>query len=175
MVGSLGGPVATARPGAAEWLPGLQLRIVGPLVDPDAVARGHARIRESGLEDRVTLTGPVSQGDLLEEYRRAELLVLASREETAPQVIAQAMACGLPVVSSAGGGVPHMVRDGETALLFPIGDVAAGARCLRRLLDDDALRAGFGERSRSEARRRFHPDAVADQTIAVYRQVLAEA
>ncbi|MBD3236335.1 MAG: glycosyltransferase [Candidatus Eisenbacteria bacterium] len=150
------------------------LRIVGPLVDPVAVSRVRGRIAEFSLDEHVALTGPLPQSDLLEEYRRAAALVLASREETAPQVIAQAMACGLPVISSDGGGVPQMVRDGETALLFPVGNTAAAAEQIGMLLQDDGVRGTLAARGRAAARERFHPDAVAQQTVAVYRQVLEE-
>lgn len=159
-----------ARP---VWSAGLQLRIVGPLTDAGAVASVRTEVAAAGIAERVVLTGPLSQQDLYEEYRCADILVLASREETAPQVIAQAMACGLPVVSSNGGGVPHMVRDGETALLFPVGDFERCAAQIRRLLDDDALRAAITARAREEARQRFHPDAVAAQTVAAYRTILS--
>jgi glycosyltransferase involved in cell wall biosynthesis len=137
------------------------------------VARVQALVAEHDLGARVTLTGALSQAALLDEYRRAETLVLTSREETAPQVIAQALACGLPVAAARAGGVPYMVRDRETALLFPPGDAAACGRCLVELHKDPALRARISETGRAQARERFHPDAVAAQTVAVYRQVLA--
>jgi glycosyltransferase involved in cell wall biosynthesis len=148
--------------------PEVTLRIAGPLSDAASVER----VRRAATE-RVVLTGALSQADLLEEYRRAQLLLLASREETSPLVIAQAMACGLPVVAAASGGVPHMVRDGETALLFPFGDPRACADRIARLLDDGDLAAGIAARAREEARRRFHPDAVAARTVDVYREILA--
>jgi len=164
----------TGRPGS-PWLEKLQLRIVGPLVDPVSEAQVRDLVARHHLGDTVVLTGGVAQETLLDEYARAELLVLSSREETAPQIIAQAMACGLPTVSSAAGGVPHMVRDGETALLFPVGDVGACAEQVRRLLADDARRGAMSARIAEEARERFHPDAVAAKTVEVYRQVLADA
>ncbi len=157
---------------ASPWLANLQLRIVGPLANPASEAQVRGLVAQHNLNDTVVLTGGVDQETLFDEYARAELLVLSSREETAPQIIAQAMACGLPTVSSAAGGVPHMVRDGETAALFPVGDVAACAEQIRRLLDDDAQRAAMSTRIAAEARERFHPDAVAAKTVAVYRAVL---
>ncbi len=159
-------PSGTERP--PVWLDRLQLRIAGPLVVPASERLVRETIARHGLSDTVTLTGALSQKELFEEYARADLLVLASREETAPQIIAQAMACGLPVVSSAVGGVPHMVRDGQTALLFPLGDVEACSVVIARILDDDQLRQAMAARIAAEARERFHPDAVAAKTAAVY-------
>jgi glycosyltransferase involved in cell wall biosynthesis len=152
--------------------PEVRLRIAGPLADPASVDRVRRVAAQHELAERVVLTGALSQAEMLEEYRRAEILLLASREETSPLVIAQAMACGLPVVASAAGGVPHMVRDGETALLFPFGDVRACADRIRRLLDEPDRRERMATQARVEARRRFHPEAVAAQTVAVYREML---
>lgn len=153
--------------------PAVQLRVAGPLVDPASVERVRRCAAERRLAERVVLTGALSQAQLLEEFARAEVLLLASREETSPLVIAQAMACGLPVVAAATGGVPHMVRDGETALLFPFGETGACADRIRRLLDEPGLRTQIAARAQAEARRRFHPDAVAAQTVAVYREILS--
>jgi glycosyltransferase involved in cell wall biosynthesis len=153
--------------------PALRLRIVGPLSDPGSVARVRELIANHHLESRVTLTGPITQAELFDEYSRAEALLLASREETAPQVIAQAMACGLPVIAARSGGVPYMVRDRETALLFPAGDAPACAQQIRDLHTSPALRDALARLGRTEAQQRFHPEAVAEQTVAAYRRVLA--
>jgi glycosyltransferase involved in cell wall biosynthesis len=158
-----------------QWKIDLQLRIAGPVLDPGTGALVRSAIESAGLQSRVKLLGPVSQNQLLDEYARAQVLVLASKEETAPQVIAQAMACGLPTVASAVGGIPDMVRDGETALLFPCADTQAFAKQLFRILDDSQLRAGIEAKIAREGSQRFHPDSVAAQTVDVYREILARA
>ena len=150
-----------------------QLRVVGPPLDAGSIAQIEQLVAEHLLQDRVTLTGAISQAELFEEYRRAEILVLASQEETAPQIIAQAMACGMPAVAAAVAGIPHMVKDGKTALLYPLGDAEAAARQIRRLRTDPRLRQEMGSRAREEAESRFHPEAIAEQTVEVYRQRLA--
>jgi glycosyltransferase involved in cell wall biosynthesis len=168
---------ASGRRGAAEapWKAKLQLRIAGPVLDPGSEALILRTIEESNVGAHVTFCGALSQSELLNEYARAQALVLASREETTPQVIAQAMACGLPTISSAVGGDPHMVRDGTTALLFPFGDARVCADQINRLLDDGTLREAMTLRIREEARQRFHPDSVAEQTVSVYREAMARA
>jgi glycosyltransferase involved in cell wall biosynthesis len=157
----------------AQWKRDLQLRIAGPLLEADSEALLRSTIESTGLQSRVTLLGPVSQSQLLDEYARAQILVLASKEETAPQVIAQALACGLPTVASAVGGIPAMVRDGDTGLLFPFSDTQALARQLFRLLNDSQLREAMETRIVREGRERFHPDSVAAQTVGVYREILS--
>ena len=157
----------------AQWKSDLQLRIAGPLLDAGSEALLRSTIESTGLQRRVTLLGPVSQSQLVDEYARAQILVLASKEETAPQVIAQGMACGLPTVASAVGGIPAMVRDGETGLLFPFSDTQAFAKQLFRLLNDSQLRKAMETKIVLEGRERFHPDSVAAQTVAVYREMLS--
>jgi glycosyltransferase involved in cell wall biosynthesis len=83
------------------------------------------------------------------------------------------MACGLPTVASAVGGIPAMVREGETGLLFPFSDTQALAKQLIRLLNDSQLREAMETRIVREGRERFHPDSVAAQTVAVYREILS--
>jgi glycosyltransferase involved in cell wall biosynthesis len=157
----------------AQWKRDLQLRIAGPLLDAGSEALLRSTIESTGLQRRVILLGPVSQSQLVDEYARAQILVLASKEETAPQVIAQAMACGLPTVASAVGGIPAMIREGETGLLFPFSDTQAFAKQLFRLLNDYQLREAIETRIVREGRERFHPDSVAAQTVAVYREILS--
>jgi glycosyltransferase involved in cell wall biosynthesis len=157
----------------AQWKNDLQLRIAGPLLDAGSEALLRSTIESTGLQRRVTLLGPVSQSQLVDEYARAQILVLASKEETAPQVIAQGMACGLPTVASAVGGIPAMVRDGESGLLFPFSDTQAFAKQLFRLLNDSLLRKAMETKIVLEGRERFHPDSVAAQTVAVYREILS--
>ncbi|OJZ72659.1 hypothetical protein BRW65_16550 [Mycobacterium paraffinicum] len=155
------------------WRAGVQLRVAGPIADPGSEREVRRAVEECGLRERVRLLGPISHEELLDEYARAQVLLMGSREETTPQAVAQAMACGLPVIASRVGGIPDMVEDGRTALLFPHGDVAACAGHIRRMLGDDAFRASVEHRVRAEAEKRFDPKSVAEQTVRVYREVIA--
>lgn len=160
--------------GAADepWRSRIQFRIAGPIADPASELEIRRAIDEYGLQKRVEILGSISHEQLLDEYARAQLLLMGSREETTPQVIAQAMACGLPVIASRVGGIPDMVEDGRTALLFEYGDVAACAAHIRRMLGDDAFRAGIEHTVRDQAQQRFNPKSVAEQTISVYREAI---
>lgn len=170
------GEVANDHRAVADrpWRAGLQLRVAGPLADPSCEREVRRAIDECGLRDRVRLLGPISHEELLDEYARAQVLLIGSREETTPQAVAQAMACGLPVIASRVGGIPDMLEDGRTALLFSPGDVAACADHIRRMLDDDTFRTGIEHRVRVEAEKRFDPKSVAEQTVHVYREVIAQ-
>jgi len=159
----------------SAWRKALQLRIAGPLTDPGSVDLVRKAVELAGLQQRVHFLGPVTQAELLDEYARAQLLLLASREETAPQVIAQAMACGLPTVASAVGGVPFLVNEGATGLLFPFSDTKACSEAIVLLMKDDELRQSMEICTTRLGQERFHPDSVAKQSVSVYREVLRRA
>ncbi len=121
-----------------------------------------------GLTDEVRFLGPVSQEGIRRELAEAACLVLASFQETAPVVISEAMAGGVPVVATAVCGVPYMVEDGKTGHVVPPGDMAAMAEKVAAVLGSAARRREMGERAAASARDRFHPDVVARRTLDVY-------
>ncbi|HLE99114.1 MAG TPA: glycosyltransferase, partial [Gaiellaceae bacterium] len=94
--------------------------------------------------------GSVSREDVLRLFRAADVSVLSSAWENFPHTVVEALAVGCPVIATAVGGVPEVVRDGENGLLVPPNDVAALAEAIRRFFDDDELRrrlAGAASRS----------------------------
>jgi glycosyltransferase involved in cell wall biosynthesis len=99
-----------------------------------------------GLDASVTFLGPLSQARLLGEYRRSTLFALACRvgddgdRDGIPNVLVEAMAAGLPVVSTTISGIPELVTDEETGLLVPPEDPHALADAIGRLAADAALR-----------------------------------
>ena len=129
-------------------------------------------VKQSGLEEAVTFLGPVDRARLLEEYRRSSVVVLASVQETAPMVIAEAMAVGNAVVSTDCGGVRHMVEDGETGRVVPVDDITAFSDALHEVLADTQRLEAMIQGGREVARERFHADLVAARTREVYYNVL---
>jgi len=109
-----------------------------------------AAVRRSPARDRITLSGFVPHEQVPAVLRSIDLLVLPSIYEETGSVLAEAMACGLPVVASDVGGIPDVVSDGETGILVPPGDVTALTKALDGVLKDASLRTRLGE----EARRR---------------------
>jgi len=129
-----------------------------------------------GISERVTFIPPVDDAELAAWYRAADVFCLPSvaRSEAYGLVQLEAHASGTPVVSTdLPTGVPWVNRDGETGFTVPVGDVAALASALSRLLSDDALRARMGARARERATTTFGVQAMVDGTIAVYDEVLA--
>lgn len=163
-----------ALPLLRRSVPDVSLRAAGPTPDPAYLSLVRARIAELGLEDRVTLLGPLTPAELLEEYGRASLLVLPSGQETSPMVIGEAMAVGLPVVATRVGGVPYLVEDGRTGFVVDVGDVDAIAERASRLLAADRRGFEFGAAARRVACERFRSADVAARVRDVYLAALGE-
>jgi glycosyltransferase involved in cell wall biosynthesis len=108
------------------------------------------------------------------EYARCAVLSMPSKQETAPVVVAEAMAAGRPVVATRRCGMPYMVEHKGSGLLVDDDDVAGLADALLLVLGDDQLRARMGQRGRELAQARFRADLVAQQTRDVYLKILNE-
>jgi len=98
------------------------------------------RARELGLGSRARFLGGTSREGVLRLFRAADAALLSSAWENFPHAVVEALAVGCPVIATAVGGIPEVVRDGENGLLVPPGDPEALAGALRRFFDDDELR-----------------------------------
>lgn len=97
--------------------------------------------RVLGIEQRVRFVGAMGHGpELFELYQRSDVFVLPSISEGTPRVIGEAMAFGLPVVSTHAGGIPDLIEHRHTGLLSTPGDVDALARSLRTVVEDTEMR-----------------------------------
>ena len=115
-----------------------------------AAARLDADIAAHGLGDRVTVLGAVPPERIIELYLASDVFVLASRFEGYGMALAEAIAHGLPVVSTMAGAIPDTIPAGA-GLLVPPNDVAALARALRRLIGDRAERQRLAMNARAAA------------------------
>jgi glycosyltransferase involved in cell wall biosynthesis len=102
-----------------------------------------------GLQGRVRFLGV--RADVADILRASDVFVLSSRWEGNPLSVMEAMASGLPVVSTAVGGVPELVQDGATGLLVPPDNAGALAQALQALVDDTARRRAMGAAARQHA------------------------
>jgi L-malate glycosyltransferase len=128
--------------------------------------------RELGVARDVTFAGRIDNEQIADLYRSASLLVNPTRVDNMPISLLEAMASGLPIVSTDAGGIPFLVEDGTTALLVHPGDPDAMARAILRLLDDRALAdrlvaAGLA------AVQAYTWDRVKPRLLDVYARVLA--
>jgi glycosyltransferase involved in cell wall biosynthesis len=122
-----------------------------------------------GVADRVVFAG--RRDDARELLADVDVFALPSWTEGLPLVVLEAMAQGKPVVATPVGGTPEVVVDGETGLLVPPRDPPALAAALRRLLDDDTLRARMGEAGYRRVAERFSADAMTRRMLEVYDEV----
>lgn len=127
------------------------------------------RARDLGVHERVRFLG--KQDPVEELLAVADVFLMPSGSETFGLAALEAMACGVPVVSTDIGGLPELVVDGETGFLAPLGDVDAQAAAAARLLSDEALHARMAEASLRRAHDVFGLDAVIPMYEAVYDAV----
>lgn len=131
-----------------------------------------AQIERLGLASDVRMLG--FRDDLLDVFRSLDLFVIPTVEgDTIPQVLMQALAIGLPVVSTTTGSIPDVIGDGESGFLVPPRDVDALSDRIGRLLADPELRAAMGRRGRQRVERSYSIDRMVDELERVYRQVIA--
>ena len=126
------------------------------------------RARQLGIGDRVAFPGHVDREHAL---HRLAVLALPSIIETAPMVLLEAMAAGVPVIASRTGGIPEITGE-NTALLVQPGDASGFAAAAARLLDDPGLTAARIATGRERVAARYTSDANADRTLRVYRTAL---
>lgn len=147
----------------------LELWIAG---DGEAREELAAMIQSLGVGDRVKLLGFVS--DTLGLYHAMDLFVLSSLREGLPNVVLEALAMGVPVVSTAVAGVPKMITDGKEGLLTPIGDVAALTAAMRTAVSDAGLRSRLAAEGRALIERGYSFARRMDREREIYDRLLGK-
>jgi len=129
---------------ALTQVEGVTLVVAGDGPDLAAV---RANASELGLGERVRFLGQLGREAVLALFRAADASLLSSSWENFPHTVVESLSVGTPVVATAVGGVPEVVRDGDNGLLVPAGDAAALAAAIRRLLDEPLLLARLAARA----------------------------
>lgn len=136
-----------------------------------------ARIAAAGLEKNVELTGPQTQVQIAKRLAHATIFVLPCTHEAdggmdnLPTVIMEAMAAGLPVISTPLGGIPEMVEPGVNGELVPERDPETLCAAIERFLNDPQRARTFGNRGREMAREKFSIEASARQLQQLFAGV----
>ncbi|HEY0376143.1 MAG TPA: glycosyltransferase family 4 protein [Pyrinomonadaceae bacterium] len=175
----------------------LSNRNLEPLYNVGCVLRAFALVQRRYTDARLTVAGDGSQREELEKlaralglrhtkflglvapeemprlYDEADVYLNGSEVDNMPLSILEAFAAGLPVVTTGAGGIPHVVTDGETGLVVPVGDDEALAQSAVRLLGDEGLATGIANRARAECRRYSWP-AVRGEWLSVYEELAHE-
>lgn len=158
----------------------VHLTFVGPdpgMEQPDGSTRSIAEVLgalPTNVQDRINYLGLQSKEQIDTLRHQHGVTVIASRYETFPYVVLEALASGSATVSAAGGGPKEIIRDGETGLLVPVEDADALAAAVRRLLGDPPLAASLGQAGREDIKVRFSPRAIAEQFVAFAEDVCAD-
>jgi glycosyltransferase involved in cell wall biosynthesis len=161
---------------AMRYVPGAECVIVGGApggrLDDDPYAR---RLREladtCNVADRVRLVGAVPPGDMPRWYRSADVVAATPWYEPFGLTPLEAMACGVPVVGTAVGGITDTVVDGLTGDLVPARDPHALGGVLRKLLNDRVRRFAYATAALDRARQCYSWKRAASQLGAVYAAV----
>ena len=132
-----------------EDFPAARLTVAGS--GPEAASLAELA-QKLGIAERVQFPGRLDRDQMAVLYRDAHLMLNASRVDNMPNAILEALASGVPVVSSDVGGIPHMVRDRHTAMLVPPDDAPALADAALDVLRDGGLRAQLVANGLAEVR-----------------------
>ena len=127
-------------------------------------------IRTLGIGKYLTFTGRIDQQAFIEQYAKAWLAVIPSVYEGFGLPAGEAMACGLPVVSTAGGALPEVV--GDAGILVPPADSQALARAITELLDNPYRARELGEAGYKRVHTLFTWEKAARKTVAAYAEVM---
>ena len=150
---------------------GYDLRLVVSGIGPDFDAT-EALAQELGLADRSDFPGAAAYDVAHERYALGDVFVSPTYAEGFSNTILEAMAAGLPIVSTRTVGVVDAISDGVNGLLVAPGDVPALTDALARLLDDEALRRRLAARALDDVRTKYAWPVVAEQIEGVYRSLI---
>jgi colanic acid/amylovoran biosynthesis glycosyltransferase len=149
--------------------PAAELRLIG---DGPERERIEAAVAAAGLGERCTLLGQLPERETLAEVAQADLLVSSSFMEGLPVVLMEALALNVAVVAPRVAGVPELVEDGVTGLLFTPADWKGLAACLLRALGDRGLRERTARAGQERVRLEFDADRACEP---IYRLLAREA
>ncbi|MFQ5957855.1 MAG: glycosyltransferase family 4 protein [Alphaproteobacteria bacterium] len=154
---------------AAGFLERLPLRLVFAGDGPER-AKVENILRHSGMFDRAVFLNTVPNAEMPDVYRAADIAVLPSFIEATTITGLESMACGVPLVGTAVGGIPALLDHGVTGLLVPPGAPEAIGAAIRALAEDAERRRAMGQKARERVVERFSWGRIAAATAAIYRR-----
>jgi glycosyltransferase involved in cell wall biosynthesis len=162
---------------AMTAVPDAELLIVGgpdisALAEDPEATRLAALADDLGVSDRVQFCGSVSRAEMPSVLRSADVVACTPWYEPFGIVPVEAMACGVPVLAAAVGGMLDTVVDGVTGVLVPPREPLECASALNEMLADPARLAEWGRAGRSRAESRYSWDRIAADTLKVYQRMV---
>lgn len=139
----------------------------------DTYANYVSRMMERlGVKDRFVFTGLLDENQIAEQYKKAHVFVCPSSIENSPNSLGEAQLVGTPVVASYVGGVPNMVENGKTGLLYRFEEHEMLAKCVCSIFEDDDLATRISENERQAARARHDRRGNAMCTYEIYNKIV---
>jgi glycosyltransferase involved in cell wall biosynthesis len=132
----------------------------------------HGMIAELGLSDAIEFWGYLDAPSMAAGLCRSHVFAIPSYIENSPNSLCEAMQAGLPSVATFTGGIPSLIDQGRTGLLFPLGDASLLADSIMRIFADDDLARRMGRAAWADASDRHAPERVLSQLLHVYNNVL---
>lgn len=153
--------------------PDIKLRLGGSVSTRSGYGRFiRRRIRKLNLNEQVEFLGYLDDAAMVRELKRAHVFAITSYIENSPNSLAEAMLVGMPCVASYVGGIPSMIDDKETGLLYPVEDVPLLANKIRNIFIDDELAQRLANKASIIAQDRHHPETVVNQLLQAYQGFL---
>ncbi len=150
-----------------QRLPGVRLTIAGDGPEREALQRQCAQL---ALEAHVAFTGRLDFEHVIALYQQADILLNPSRVDNMPGALLEAMASGVPIVSTDAGGIPFMVEDGSTTLLVAVGDAQAMADAVIKLVKTPELYQNLAKNGLNGIRRYTWAE-IGPQWLNLYRRI----
>ncbi len=130
------------------------------------------KVRNADLQDHVKLLGRIGPDQIIREMMEARAFVLPSHMDNSPNSLAEAMIVGMPCIASDAGGIPSMIDDGETGLIYPHRDPKSLSKQINLVLDQPSTAQRLGKKAREVALIRHDPKRIASATMAMYQDVM---
>jgi L-malate glycosyltransferase len=159
----------------ARDFPGISLALAGGVESLPYGKRLRRKIAALGLYDKVVFLGKINEKQMSVELQKAHVFVISSLLENSSNSLCEAQLIGLPCLASYVGGIPTLVEEGQTGLLFPAGDAAVLAERIREVFMDNNLAHKLGTQARQTALFRHDPGTVTKTVMDTYEKVLSEA
>ncbi|MBE0440428.1 MAG: glycosyltransferase family 4 protein [Gammaproteobacteria bacterium] len=129
-------------------------------------------LKANGMYDKSTFLGDISNQQMPDIYRSADISVLPSFMEATSITGLESMACRLPLIGTCVGGIPTLISDGETGILVPPGDPNLLGKALVELVNNPTLREEMGLKARKKAEQQFSWLSIAARTAAIYQRYI---
>ena len=161
----------------SDRFPSIHYYIIGGGLERQHLAN---LIKELGVEKVVTLCGTVSTSELLNHYTNAKIFILpsinlhdGSHTETQGVVLQEAQSSGIPVIASRTGGIPEVIKDGETGVLFDEEDHQQLANKIESLITDSHFYKTISQQAQKDVEDNFSRESICSRLIRVYQDILA--